>query len=68
MPDVPLHIDLIDSNIAYNRADSGSIVQVYVRKNYASDIKTSIMVANTHFFGNTLSQFQYKSAVIQLNM
>ena len=67
MPDVQLHIDLIDSNIAYNRADSGSSVLIYVRKRDDSDIKTSIMVANTHFFGNTFSQFQYKSAVIQLN-
>ena len=63
-----LHIDLIDSNIAYNRADSGSIVQVDVRKHHTSDIKTSHMtVAHTHFFRNTFSQLQYNSAVIQLN-
>ena len=63
----PLHIDLIDSNIAYNRGDSGSIVQVYYRRKYTSDFITSMTVANTHFFGNTFSQLQYNSAVIQLN-
>ena len=59
-----VHIDLIDSNIAYNRADSGSIVQVDVRKHHA---KTSMTVAHTQFFGNTFSQLRYNSAVIQLN-
>ena len=63
----PLHIDLIDSNIAHNRGDSGSIVQVYYRRKYTSDFMTSMTVANTHFFGNTFSQLQYNSAVIQLN-
>ena len=61
-----LHVDLNDSIIAYNRAASGSIVQVQ-RVTLISHTKTAITLSNIHFFGNSLSQLQYNSAVIQFN-
>ena len=69
----PLHVDFVDSNIEYSKADSGSIVQVQGRKypihTWSSNFKTSIMtVTNTHFFGSTFSQFHYDNAVIRFNV
>ena len=58
-----LYIDISNSSIAYNRANSGSIVQVYAK---TIKIITEITLTNVHFFKNTFSH-PYNSAVIQFN-